>query len=167
MIPSIVLRKIISQIYTLKLNTYAWNKKLENMIFSIKVNDLGRKITLKDVYLNGCNIGNCLFTSCLIQTKLKNLSRVVGKVEILKGTKNSVLGDHVWLEDEYYIYYPTIMIKLPKEDQIAKLYNKEYNISSMIGNAELSYSDEFYLLEKEPNVYYSKLFKVDQKIESI
>ena len=169
MIPSIILRKIISQIYTLNLETYTWSKKLQKEIFSIKVKDTGKTFTLKEVYLNGCNIGNCLHTSCLIQNKLNTLLIVVGKVAILKGTKNSAQGDHVWLEDETNIYDPTLMIVLPKTDELAKYYIKEYSISSKLGHAELSFSDEFYLLEKNPNFYYSKLYKVEEnkEIESI
>ena len=169
MIPSVILRKIISQIYTLNLETYTWSKKLQKEIFSIKVKDTGKTFTLKEVYLNGCNIGNCLHTSCLIQNKLNTLLIVVGKVAILKGTKNSVQGDHVWLEDDYNIYDPTLMITIPKAENLAKYYIKEYNITSMLGKAELSYSDDFYLLEKDPNLYYAKLFKVEEnkEIESI
>ena len=59
MIPSIILRKIISQIYTLDLETYAWNKDYQKKLFSIKVKDMGKSFTLKDIYTNGCNIGNC------------------------------------------------------------------------------------------------------------
>ena len=169
MIPSIILRKIISQIYTLDLETYAWNKDYQKKLFSIKVKDMGKSFTLKDIYTNGCNIGNCLYTSCIIHTKLSNLMIAVGKVAILKGTKNSVQGDHVWLEDDYNIYDPTLMITIPKEEYLAKYYIKEYNITSMLGKAELSYSDDFYLLEKDPNLYYAKLFKVEEnkEIESI
>ena len=69
MIPSVVLRKIISQIYTLNLNEYAWNKELVKDIFSIKFDDAKKTMTLEEVYKNGCNIGNCLLTSFIIQTK--------------------------------------------------------------------------------------------------
>ena len=61
------------------------------------------------------------------------------------------------------------MITIPKAENLAKYYIKEYNITSMLGKAELSYSDDFYLLEKDPNLYYAKLFKVEEnkEIESI
>lgn len=161
MIPSVVLRKIISQIYTLNLNEYAWNKELVKDIFSIKFDDAKKTMTLEEVYKNGCNIGNCLLTSFIIQTKFKNLLVVSGKVEILKGTKNSVNGDHVWLEDDEYIYDPTLMIKLPKKFKpLSSYYCKDYTISSLPLSAELSYGDEFYLLKKNANYYYSNLFKV-------
>ena len=162
MIPSVILRKIISQIYTVNIEAYAWSKEFQKRVFKIKFKDMSRSFTLGDVYMNGCNIGNCLHTSCIIQSKMQSLLIVVGKVEILKGTKNSAQGDHVWLEDDDNIYDPTLMIVVPKESHIASYYTKEYNISSMLGQADFSYCDEFYLLEKDSNLYYSKLFKVEQ-----
>ncbi len=160
MIPSKILRKIISQIHGLNLETYSWDKKFERKLFDIQVEDNNEQYSLGYVYKAGCNIGNCLLTSKYINTILNDTTICAGKVEILKGTKNSTHGDHVWIESDELIIDPTLMITILKTDNIAKYYQKEHTLSLQDIKLELSYSDEFYLKKTEPDLYYTSIYRV-------
>lgn len=165
MIPSKILRKIISQRLELNLDTYSWSEEFEKRVMAIYFRENDKIYTFKDVYEKGCNIGNCLLTSKYISQTLRSSTICAGKVEILKGTKNSKNGDHVWVEVEDLIIDPTLMISIPKETDIAKKYHKECTLAILEHNLELSYSDEFYLSNNEPDLYYTSIFRITDEKE--
>lgn len=160
MIPSKSLRKIISKKYKVKLDCYSWNKDFEKTVFNIDFFDGHRKTTLKEIFKNGFNIGNCLLTSHYVSILFPESSICTGKVGILKGTKNSENGDHVWIEAEDYIIDTTLMITIPKKDVYATFYLKEYTIVPLFSPDELNYECESYSKKTNPYEYYCSLYRI-------
>lgn len=160
MIPSKSLRKIISKRHKIKLERSAWSKEFEKKIFNIDFIDGNKKINLKEIFKNGYNIGNCLLTAHYISTALPDSSICTGKVAILKGTKNSDQGDHVWIETEDYIIDTTLMITINKSDIYAKFYQKDYTIVPNFSPSELNYEFESYSKKNNPEEYFCNLYKI-------
>ena len=159
MIPSKKLRRLISKKNKIQLEAFIWEKEFERKIFKILFEDK----TLKDIFENGYNIGNCLLTSSCIFPLFANASICSGKVEILKGTKNSINGDHVWIETDEYIIDTTLMVKIPINSIYSKYYNKEYTISPTFSPTDLNYDKEIYEKTTNPFKYYFDLFNIDKK----
>lgn len=159
MIPSKKLRRLISKKNKIQLEDFSWEKELEKKVFKILFEDM----TLKDIFENGYNIGNCLLTSYYIFPIFNNASICSGKVAILKGTKNSINGDHVWIENDEYIIDTTLMIKIPLNFIYSKYYKKEYTISPTFSSADLNYDTEIYEKTTNPFKYYFDLFNIDKK----
>jgi len=159
MIPSKFLRLIISKNHKLKLEKFSWPKELENKIFKIGFMDGYKKLSLKTIFKNGYNIGNCLLTSYYVSTIFENSLICTGKVEILKGTKNSKNGDHVWIETEESIIDTTLMIMLSKNSKYAKFYTKEADIKPMFSHEELNYQNEIYEHQNNIDNYFINLYK--------
>lgn len=159
MIPSKRLRLIISKNHKLKLEKYSWSKELQDKIFSIKFTDVRKKLSLKTVFKNGYNIGKCLLTSYYVSTIFDDSLICTGKVEILKGTKNSPNGDHVWIETEESIIDTTLMIILSKKSKYAKLYTKEADIKPIFSHEDLNYQNEIYEHQNNIHKYYSDLYE--------
>ena len=63
MIPSKRLRLIISKHHKIKLENYSWSKEFENRVYKIKFIDGYKKLSLKTIFKDGYNIGNCLLTA--------------------------------------------------------------------------------------------------------
>lgn len=160
MIPSKSLRKIISKRHKINLERCSWNKDLEKKIFNIKFIDGNTKTTLKEIFKNGYNIGNCLLTAHYVSTIIPNASICTGKVEILKGTKNSINGDHVWIKTEDYIIDTTLMIILNKHDIYTKFYNEDYTIVPNFSPSELNYETESYSKRNYPEEYFYSLYSI-------
>ena len=161
MIPSKKLRKIISKRFKLNMERFAWNKEFEKKIFDIDFIDGNKKTTLKEIFKNGYNIGNCLLTAHYVSTIIPNSSICTGKVEILKGTKNSKNGDHVWIETEDYIIDTTLMIILSRNDLYTKFYIKDYTIVPNFSPSELNYETESYSKKNYPEEYFFGLYEVE------
>lgn len=89
MIPSKKLRMTISKNHKIKLRDFAWEKELEDKIFSIKFIDGNKTLSLKTVFKDGYNIGNCLLTAYYVSSIFEDPLICTGKVSLLKGTKNS------------------------------------------------------------------------------
>lgn len=159
MIPSKVLRLIISRNHKINLNDFSWNKELQDKIFAIKFIDGYNKISLKTIFKNGYNIGNCLLTSYYVSTIFEESLICTGKVEILKGTKNSPNGDHVWIETDEHIIDTTLMICIPKGNKYAKYYNKESDIQPHFSHDDLNYQNDIYLRKNNIEQYYLDLYK--------
>ena len=123
MIPSKILRLIISKNHKIKLEEFSWNKELQNKIFQIEFVDGHKKLSLKTIFKDGYNIGNCLLTSYYVSTIFENSLICTGKVEIHKRTKNSPDGDHVWIETEDNIIDTTLMIIIPKNNSFLSSVN--------------------------------------------
>ncbi len=161
MIPSVKLRKIISKNHKINLDAFSWNKEFNNNIFKITFYDGRTKTSLKKIFENGYNIGNCLLTSYYVINAIENAYICTGKVEILKGTKNSKDGDHVWIENDSYIIDTTLMICIPKYNVYSRFYKKDSIIVPSFSTSELNYLDEYYSKENYPSDYYIDLFKTD------
>lgn len=161
MIPSKKLRRLISKKNKIQLEALAWEKELENKIFKSTFMDNKQKMSLKDVFEYGYNIGNCLLTSYYVINIFENASICSGKVEILKGTKNSKNGDHVWIEDEYYIIDTTLMIKIPKNNIYSNYYKKDSTIVPSFSSSELNYQKDMYDKKTNPFKYYLELFSIN------
>ncbi len=162
MIPSKKLRKIISKKRKVNLEAFKWDPMLEKSIFKIIFWDGNSKSSLREIYKNGYNIGNCLLTAYYIASIIDYASICTGKVNILKGTKNAPSGDHVWIETDEYILDTTLMIKIPLDNTYAKLYKKDYSFVPNITSNNLSYSDELYAKNNFPELYYLGLYQVEE-----
>lgn len=161
MIPSKFLRLIISKSHKIKLEDFAWNKELEEKIFRIKFIDGRKKISLKTIFKDGYNIGNCLLTSYYVSSILEDPLICTGKVEILKGTKNSPNGDHVWIETEDYIVDTTLMIRFPKSHRYAKYYKKDADITPNFSPEDINYQNDIYQRKNNLYEYYNSLYKIE------
>lgn len=159
MIPSKFLRLIISKNHKLKLENYSWDKELENKIFKIVFMDGHRKLSLKAIFKNGYNIGNCLLTAYYVSTIFENSLICTGKVEILKGTKNCKNGDHVWIETEESIIDTTLMIILSKKSKYAKFYTKDAEIKPQFSKEDLNYQNDIYEHQHNIDNYFINLYK--------
>lgn len=161
MIPSKRLRKIISKSKKINLERCAWNKDLETKIFNIDFIDGNKKTSLKEIFKNGYNIGNCLLTAYYVSSLFPESSICTGKVEILKGTKNCQNGDHVWIETNNCIIDTTLMIAFDKYDVYNKFYIKDYEIVPNFTPSELNYENECYTMRNYPEEYFFNLFLVE------
>ena len=160
MIPSKFLRLIISRNHKINLKEFSWTKEFETAVFHMDFYDDWHKISLKAIFNDGYNIGNCLLTSYYVSKAIEDSLICTGKVEILKGTKNSPNGDHVWVENEDYIIDTTLMIKLPKKHKYAKYYHKDSCIQQKNTKNDISYEDDKYFKEKHADQYYLDLFSI-------
>ena len=161
MIPSKKLRLIISRNHKIKLEYYSWSKEFENKVYKIKFIDGYKKLSLKTIFKDGYNIGNCLLTAYYVSTIFDNSLICTGKVEILKGTKNSPSGDHVWIEVDDFIIDTTLMILLPKESDYAKYYDRYQSITPHFTFEDLSYQGDIYQKEHSAINYYYDLYKTE------
>lgn len=163
MIPSKFLRLIISKNHKIKLKNLAWNKDFELKVFRIKFIDGNKTLSLKTIFKDGYNIGNCLLTAYYVSSIIEDSLICTGKVEILKGTKNSPNGDHVWIETENEIIDTTLMIVIPKYHIYSKFYTKDAEITPKFRPEECNYQDEIY--EKKQNItkYYTELYKTGKE----
>lgn len=159
MIPSIVLQSIISKNHKLNLKKLAWSKELQDRIFDIKFKDTNYILSLKTVFEHGYNIGNCLLTSYYVSQVFENAKICTGMVKILKGTKNTLNGEHVWIETDTDLIDTTLMIIIPKSHKYFKLYNKESNIIPQFTLDELNFQKEIYQRQRFPDQYYLELYK--------
>lgn len=163
MIPSKVLRLIISKNHKIKLKSLAWNKDFELKVFRIKFIDGNKTLSLKTIFKDGYNIGNCLLTAHYVSSLFEDSLICTGKVEILKGTKNSPNGDHVWIETENEIIDTTLMIVIPKYHIYSKFYKKEDNIIPRFRPEECNYQDEIYEKRYHTTKYYTDLYKTEKE----
>lgn len=161
MIPSKFLRLIISKSHKLKLGNLAWSKEFEKKIFKIKFIDGHKELTLKTIFKDGYNIGNCLLTSFYVSSILENPLICTGKVEILKGTKNSPSGDHVWIESDNNIIDTTLMIIMPKTHPYVKYYKKDSDISTHFSPEDINYQNDINQRKNNFNEYYINLYKIN------
>lgn len=159
MIPSKILRLTISKNHKIKLGNYSWDKELQDKIFHITFMDGNKKLSLKTIFSNGYNIGNCLLTSYYVSSIIDNSQICTGKVEILKGTKNCPNGDHVWIETQENIIDTTLMIVLPKVSKYAKYYTKESSIFPLFSSEDLNYQDDIYMRENDIENFLLNLYK--------
>lgn len=163
MIPSKILRLIISKNHKIRLRDFSWNKELEEKIFSIKFIDGYKTLSLKTIFKNGYNIGNCLLTSYYVSSIFENSLICTGKVAILKGTKNSPNGDHVWIETDTHIIDTTLMLIIPKNCSYANLYDKSSDIKPNFSYDELSYDNDIYLRKNHYEKYYLELYEINKR----
>ncbi len=161
MIPSKKLRRLISKKNKIQLENLAWEKALENKIFKLTFIDNKQKMSLKNIFEYGYNIGNCLLTSYYVFPIFINASICSGRVEILKGTKNSINGDHIWIEDEDFIIDTTLMIKIPQSNLYSSYYKKDYTLTPTFSSNDLDYQKEIYARQTNPFKYYSDLFYIN------
>lgn len=130
-------------------------------MFNIKFADGYKILSLKTIFKDGYNIGNCLLTAHYVSTIFEDPLICTGKVEILKGTKNSPNGDHVWIETEDNIIDTTLMTIFPKTNLYAKYYKKESDIVPRFSTDELTYQDDIYERKNNIEKYYLNLYKIN------
>ena len=160
MIPSEKLRKIISKMRKVNLEDFKWDESLKKSVFKLKYLNVNKEIGLREVFKNGYNIGNCTITAYCVSKLFDRSSICTGKVEILKGTKNSENGEHVWVETYDFIIDTTLMIKVPLDSIIAQYYHKEDTITPLFSPFDYNYSIDEHLRKVYPENYYAELFDV-------
>ena len=162
MLPSKKLRNIISKKRKIKLDNFKWSKELEKDLFAISFIDGNKKMDLKTIYGDGFNIGNCLLTSYYVSLYFENSKICTGKAKLLVGTKNSKNGDHVWIENEDYIIDTTLMLMIPKVNELSFLYHKEYDLSYIkLPNDDISFQHDYYEMTNFPEEYFSNLYLIN------
>ncbi len=144
MIPSKRLRLIISKHHKIKLEDYSWSKEFENRINKIKFKDGYKTLSLKTIFKDGYNIGNCLLTAYYVSTIFERPLICTGKVEILKGTKNCPDGDHVWIEVDDMVVDTTLMVVFPIDSSLYEYYKKSGSITPHFTFDDLSYQQDIY-----------------------
>lgn len=81
------------------------------------------------VFKNGLNLGRCTVTSKQLSYSYDNVALCSGIMEYLKGTQNSINGEHCWMEYNNYIYDTTLMLKIDKSLALLLGYKEENKIS--------------------------------------
>lgn len=160
MMPSEKLQLIISENHNLKLKSLIWDEELQDRIFNIKFKDGNNILSLRTIFENGYNIGNCLLTAYYVSTIFESPKICTGKTKIIKGTKNSLEGDHVWIETDTDLIDTTLMIIIPKSHKYFKLYNKESEIVPQFTAEDLNYQKEIYERENFTDKYYMELYSI-------
>ncbi len=131
MLESEELRKQIEEIYEIDLLQYAWNEEEKEDIFSIQLDkDYEDKVnTMKEVYEQGLNIGNCGLTSRYFARHIKNSDMNIGKCKLLRGTLNAPNGEHAWITLDNFVIDTTLMIMIPEEVAEKLGYQKEKTLA--------------------------------------
>lgn len=81
--------------------------------------------SFEDVFKEGYNIGGCTKVSKQLSYSFKKSKLCSGLLPLIKGTKNSPIGEHSWMESEGITYDTTLMLCMKKE-MVSKLgYQKE------------------------------------------
>lgn len=115
--PSDYLRQLISQEYNLDLEQYKWSSEFTDKICSYKTKEGFEPTikTLREVFDNGYNIGNCDLTSRYLSINDENAYLHHGFNKYLVGTKNAKNGGHAWIESNGYVIDTSLMIMFPVE----------------------------------------------------
>lgn len=166
MLPSEKLRLLISKLYNIDLEKYAWTEKFKRFVFSIKLDkDLeSNATTLGEIYQHGFNIGHCGLTSRYVIRNLKNSNLQYGITNILKGTKASPNGEHAWIISNNILIDTTLMICIPitKMNELGYIPQKtiEKESACMLSEYDV-FDNEFNELNKNPN-YKDTLFEINR-----
>ena len=122
-------------------NVYMWPEELWEKLD--KLNLMGRKGNVSDIFKTGSNIGDCTGCSTVVSYVFQvGCLYVGGTVDYLIGTKNSQDGRHTWVEDNGIIYDTTFMIAI-KNDYSKRLgYNEVYKTDPN-KNSEYSAGKDF------------------------
>ena len=131
MLPSELLRNELSQLYNINLEQYAWNDNLRQQIFETKLDkDLESNAdTLKDIFVEGYNIGHCGLTSRYVARQFNNATLFYGKARLLTGTDSSPNGEHAWTTINNYLIDTTLMISIPLTETTKLGYIPEKEIA--------------------------------------
>lgn len=166
MLPSEKLRLLISKLYGIDLEKYAWPEELRNVIFSLELDKtLETNAThLGEIYQYGFNIGHCGLTSRYLVRAIKNAKLHYGIANILKGTKASLDGNHAWTIINNVLVDTTLMICIPI-DKMAELgYVTERIISDdsakMLSEYDL-YDNDFSEMEINQN-FQEELLRINR-----
>lgn len=167
MLPSEKLRKLISKIYNIDLEVYAWPQDLKDFIFSISLdsdyeNDI---ISMQEVYNKGFNIGHCGLTSRYLAINFEDSFVHIGKCTLLKGTKASLDGNHAWIIINNYLIDPTLMLCIPLE----KINELGYSSQKVLAKESActlpeydTFSSELQRLEKDKDSFEESLFTISR-----
>lgn len=167
MLPSEKLRLLISKLYGINLEQYAWNEELKKVIFSIKLDmDLESNAkTLGEIYQYGFNIGHCGLTSRYVTRTLEGSTLHYGIAKLLNGTKSSPNGEHAWTVINDLLIDTTLMICFP----IDKMRELGYETQAIIASASAQilseydlFDNEFIKLNGDPN-FQDELYKIKRR----
>lgn len=168
MLPSEILRDIISKRIGIDLNQYAWNEEFKNFVFKIKLDKMYEEtiFNMSEVYKQGFNIGHCGLTSRYLVQNLKNSDLYYGKFSGLVGTKRSEKGGHAWVVQDELVIDTTLMIMLPidKAKEIGYTFERKLSRSSatVLSEYEL-YSHEHRHFVNNPSEYFTNLYTITQR----
>lgn len=171
MLPSEILRDKISKRINVDLSEYAWNDKLKQTIFNIKLcKDLEEKVdSLKEIYEYGLNIGHCGLTARYLMRSFSDLELYYGRFNALIGTKNSIDGNHAWVTTHDYIIDTTLMIILPIETALKIGYVPEKKIAKksaiVLSEYEL-FSNEYTLYLDQREFYTFTLYNINPQLKT-
>lgn len=96
--------------------------------------------SFNDFFINGLNIGSCLFTSEILSYSYDDVDYVEGVLPILAGTYNCKEGRHKWLERDGKIYDTSLMLIIDKYKWGEKLGYKAIHTTKWY---ELYYNERY------------------------
>lgn len=166
MLPSEKLRLLISKLYNIDLEKYAWTEEFKRFVFSITLDkDLENYATnLKEIYERGFNIGHCGLTSRYLCINFDNAILQYGICNILKGTKSSPNGEHAWTIINNLLIDTTLMICIPLD----KIQEFGYSATSTIAKESSRMLSEYDVFDNEFNElnknldYQDSLFEINR-----
>lgn len=117
MMPSEILREIISKRINIDLAQYAWCEDLKNFVLDIELDKMYEDdvFTMHEVYEHGFNIGHCGLTSRYLVRNIEDSDLIYGKFSGLIGTKRAENGGHAWVVKNGFVIDTSLMIMLPTE----------------------------------------------------
>ena len=166
MLPSEKLRQLISKVYKIDLEKYAWPQDLQAAIFTTPLDkDLETNAsTLREIYEHGFNIGHCGLTSRYVCRKFNNANLHYGISSLLIGTKNSPNGEHAWTTINDILIDTTLMICLPLSKAIEYGYKIERTISreGAVLLSEYDLFDNDYRAYKQNPEFSEEMFNISR-----
>lgn len=171
MMPSEILREIVSKRINIDLNQYAWSEDLKNFVLGIELDDMYEDFVfnMSDVYEHGFNIGHCGLTSRYLVRNIEDSDLIRGIFPGLIGTKRSEKGGHAWVMKKGFVIDTTLMIMLPinKAKEIGYQFERQVARSSakILSEYEL-FSHEYRHFKRDYPEYAVGLYRIaERKIE--
>ena len=168
MMPSEILREIISKRIGIDLNQYAWKENLKNLVLDIKLDEMYEDyvFSMFDVYEYGFNIGHCGLTSRYLVQNIEDSDLVYGKFSGLIGTKRAEKGGHAWVVKNGLVIDTTLMIMLPieKAKEIGYEFEKQIARSSAKTLSEYElFSHEYKHFKENYPEYLTGLYRITER----
>lgn len=140
------LRIKICEKYPIDLEPFVWNNELNDLLMNIQLdNDYeDMKLSMKEIYELGLNIGYCGLTSRYFARALPKAQLAVGTFFLLRGTKSSKNGEHAWIINKGYIIDSTLRIILP--EKIA--YDLGYRVDKILAYDSARMLSEYELFSR-------------------
>ena len=111
-----------------------------------------------DIFKLGLNIGSCVSTSKQLSYSYDDIDLVSGFLPIIKSSKNSPNGGHVWLETDNSIIDTSLMLVIDKSLKKDIGYIEEFRLTSdnlvndNIYQASKNFANDIYIKKKKKTI---------------